>query len=1288
MNRTYFGRRFFVFWIVGFVATSLIQQIIAAEPKLKRWAIIASKELRDVGLSDLVAAQLSDVSGIELVEREQIDLVTKELELAALAHPDNAAKRLVLGRFLSADAIILIDVERFNDRPFLRVIISETRNGARLWIDYLDYSTDDLVDSADNCHRAVIEVGQRFPCGVQHVVALPDFQVREDGRESIQLEYGLSYLLAGAIRCVPGIAVVDPEEAHSIRRLTGQGNGPSDMVEALFVAEARALGLESTITKSIERDFASPLSIEGEVQVSAAQPSTNLTIRLKTGETHQVVVDRQFVSAADLTKWMAERAVREILAGIVDDDYQLPAREELLEDNLDRARAFSRVGAFGRAVGNREAVLLLDPDNDDQRISLVVDSSFWLEDIRLQHAAAISDRSRPERTDEVWHADNKKRRNIHYRSIVDHMERLVRRRALNPIEVNCLMDRVSYIMGRAIRPQEGSHRETKEMMDDCFWRIYSRIDDLDYSLRDGRLLPQVVPICRLTSPSHTYSPASQYQRWTDYAVRYVTSIAPRITHCHAQTRMLDDSDVLEHLFRLITHQSSRGRGIPYLAQLLHLDRGRSLVAMIQGRRVSIDEVSRFLDRLEATEQPLNVWYARCGRVSLNMTFERERPHESDRDEVESLIAEIRSRPEIREYAAAHRQRLEKTRESLSDKPASLAASKTFCNPLTKSIVPRRVSFEPIGEIVPRWSRFAPCGNSTDVAWSGLGVFLLRPGSQPARIFEIKGITDVTCDGKLIWIAVAGKGVYVLSPAGKLVGHALADDGFPMDERCYILSPPPHARGVTKVLGVVLHPVSIGRVIAIGRTGTQQRNWFAMLSLPADKLPLNELDTAATPQRIDVNVFHTASRVPNNPTDVFTSEDAAAIFDLDWMLECPVRGKSSRRLLIGRGGRMSSANADKPHRPLAIDLDSLSVDIGPEFHLSSGCRPRYADREGRMVAVGHFACQTRKMDAASGGWKTTTRYNFEFPYAPRILGTPFLLQKKQVLQHDGNLYVPGRLWHIIDPESLEPQRLTSDFLPLQNTYQFYARSSCFGLVAWNTGDRLYRIRISDEPEVETDLAVRYPYVPPEHREKHHRAIEAIEQLGGHVDALWGRSPAHEMPVFRRRSGIDDKAEYRWRTIAILSDEWQGGDEGLQHLCDLHEVSAVFLVGTPVTDNGMARISGLARLETLQLLETRVTDAGLKHIGQSSSLVHLRLAGSEHGAEFTDEGLHHLVGLSKLQELDLYGRHFTDAAVDSIKSFPRLRELWIVNTMLSREAREEIRTSREPPMHMGDEPWLAN
>jgi len=1285
MNCTHFAKCLPVFWIIGFVATSATQQINAAESELKRWAIVASKELRDVGLSDLLAAQLSDVSGIELVEREQIDLVTRELELAALARPDSSTKRLVLGRFFSADAIALIDVERFGDRQFLKVIVSDTRNGARLWIDYLDYSTDDLVACADKCHSAVIEIRRRFPRGLQHLLALPDFQVREDGCESIQMEYGLSYLLANAIRFVPGIAVVDPAEAISIRNLTRRGNEASNVVEALFVAETRALGLESTIAKSIERDFTVPVFVEGEVQVSAARRSTNLMIRLKTGDACQVVVDCQVISTSDLTKWVAEAAVKEVLAGLVDDDCLLPAQMGLLNSILDRARAFSRVGAFRQAVGNREAALLLDPDNDDQRISLVVDSSLWLEDIRLQHGATLSDRSRPERNDEVWHADNKRRRNIHYRSIVDHMERLVRRRALNPIEVNCLMDRMNYVMGRAIRPQEGSHRETKEMMDDCFWRIYSRIDDLDYSLRDGRLLPQIIPVCGLTSPSHNYTPASQYQSWTQYAARYITSVAPRITHCADQTRKLDDSKLLEHLFRLIAQQSSRGRGIPHLAHLLHLDRFGSLVRMIQGGRVSIAEVSRFLDRLAATKQPLSVWYARCGRVSLNMTFAREPSNQSYQGEVESLIAEIRNRPEIREYAEAHLVRLKKIRESLGAKPASLAASKTFCNPFVKSIVPRSVSFEPIGDIIPHWSRFASCGNSTDVAWSNLDVFLLRPGSQPLRILEMKGITDVTCDGKWIWVAVAGKGVYVLSKAGKLVGHALADDGLPMDERCYFLGPSPHCRGFGKLRGVVLHPVSVGRAIAIGRTGTQQRNWLAMLSLATGKLPLNELDAAATPPRVNVNVFYTASRVPGNPADVFTSRDVTAIFDLDWMLECPARRKLSRRLLIGRGGRMSSANADKPHRPLAIDLDSLSVDIGPELHLYSGCRPRYADSQGRMVAIGDFACQTHEMDATSGGRKTTLHYNFWFPHDPRIAGTPFLLQKKQLLQHEGNLYIPGRLWHFIDPKSLKPCRLTSDFLPLQNTYQFYAHSSYYGLVAWNTGDRLYRIRILDEPEVETDLAVRYPHVPPEYREKHHRAIEAIEQLGGCVDAMWGRTPVYEMSPFRRRSGISDRQENRWRTSAILPDKWQGGDEGLQYLCDLHEVSAVFIVGTPVTDQGIARISGLSHLEALQLLETRVTDVGLKHIGRLSSLTHLRLAGSEDGDELTEEGLRHLRGLPDLQALDLYGRHFTDAAVDSIKSIPRLRELWIVNTTLSHRAREEIRKSKQPPVRILDAPW---
>ena len=49
----------------------------------RRWAVICSKDVQQAGLGD-PTAELSKEKDLELVDRDQLDAVTKELELAAV----------------------------------------------------------------------------------------------------------------------------------------------------------------------------------------------------------------------------------------------------------------------------------------------------------------------------------------------------------------------------------------------------------------------------------------------------------------------------------------------------------------------------------------------------------------------------------------------------------------------------------------------------------------------------------------------------------------------------------------------------------------------------------------------------------------------------------------------------------------------------------------------------------------------------------------------------------------------------------------------------------------------------------------------------------------------------------------------------------------------------------------------------------------------------------------------------------------------------------------------------
>ena len=306
---------------------------------LKRWGIITSKTLSQTGISELLTARLSETADVELVERDQLDLVTKELELSALAGPNDAAKRLILGRVLAADAIMLIDTATFNDQQFVKVVVSDTRNGVRLWIDYLPYSGNEFARVVELCGEVVPEVQRRFRQGVQHVLAISCFRIQGDHTDVLHLDCGLSYLFASALDWAPGVAVVDLDEAQTIRELTRKGDGQTDAIEAAFVAEARALGLESSIAETIRQDFATTRLIECDVKTATDRdrPQFDVRIQLLYGSTPKRIVEHDASSIGQLTTWLASDAVRKTLTGIVTREYDLPTQDELLEASLARA---------------------------------------------------------------------------------------------------------------------------------------------------------------------------------------------------------------------------------------------------------------------------------------------------------------------------------------------------------------------------------------------------------------------------------------------------------------------------------------------------------------------------------------------------------------------------------------------------------------------------------------------------------------------------------------------------------------------------------------------------------------------------------------------------------------------------------------------------------------------------------------------------------------------------------------------------------------------------------------
>ena len=94
-------------WLIGAALlgpTACGATIAHGEGPWRRWAVISSPEVRTSGLGDLATAELGRVREIELVERDELQKIERELELSQLVAAD-AAGRLKLGKRLRADGL-------------------------------------------------------------------------------------------------------------------------------------------------------------------------------------------------------------------------------------------------------------------------------------------------------------------------------------------------------------------------------------------------------------------------------------------------------------------------------------------------------------------------------------------------------------------------------------------------------------------------------------------------------------------------------------------------------------------------------------------------------------------------------------------------------------------------------------------------------------------------------------------------------------------------------------------------------------------------------------------------------------------------------------------------------------------------------------------------------------------------------------------------------------------------------------------------------------------------------
>lgn len=191
-------------FVVCFVAALVVGNGANASDS---WAVVAAQD-SDKGIADLMMAELSEVEGLQLVERSKIATLLNELKLSSLGLVDhrNAVK---FGQFITADAIVV--VERVNPNETLRVRLIETRTGVRL--------ADELAAKGDP-NKQCAEIARRL-LPLRAKLGLGDASRRYLGVVGIRSEEPgsgldatartLSVLLEHDLRTLPGVFVLERE---------------------------------------------------------------------------------------------------------------------------------------------------------------------------------------------------------------------------------------------------------------------------------------------------------------------------------------------------------------------------------------------------------------------------------------------------------------------------------------------------------------------------------------------------------------------------------------------------------------------------------------------------------------------------------------------------------------------------------------------------------------------------------------------------------------------------------------------------------------------------------------------------------------------------------------------------------------------------------------------------------------------------------------------------------------------------------------------------------------------
>ena len=968
-----------------------------------RLAVLTCEPMQELGYGNLLIAKLSaEPSGrLELVERELLDTIGGEFQLASLLGAENAVRqRMALGELLRADTLLLLSLLQ-NETPddqtaarSIRLVMVDTRTGARLTRDGLSGSTD-LDKATDEVVRRVGETLRRYPNGVKQIVGVSHFRSRCLTHAYDCYQTSCAELLAQVLSQRPGVAVLEIEEARAISAelaLTSPDEKDADLPDGGNALENRVV----------------PVLVSGEFLAARQGAVGSQTDRFEVTVTIQRRGESEVVRAADLdqeqlVEFLSATLPAKIVVGAVSDTtgsgaLSVDTQSEWL---VAEANRFARIGMWERAFGLREAALLLRPGDTDLRFQLT--DAYHRQMMRLLPVPEQFEDLPPK---EAIRRQFRERTEL-YPFVLAHLEYIIRNRQV-PAEDFLQRPRTT-----RVEPGGTARRS--------------------YSSFDIDSIAQSIPYPTLFKDYPAYGKSVAWRRYKKIGdeeiercfqmqYEFMTSVFPLIRELPTGYSKAKLEWHLGLSFPRSMPQSRRPDGSAFSAHIRENIREKSKLAQPPPR-------SAFPPPRSPGEE---LAHEMMDQMRQQPGLRPPPPGSESSSE----------RPEPFESLARMRELMEERRKLRPPKPPSPPAvqaekwpkyERTKPLPLTVKTLDgqsRPVEDDDWVQLHERWGptdhwsktvghypivNWRACTPTLDVLWSDWAILVMRTKGLAEEILSRSDAVflDVLWDGRDFWVVTKHAGVWIVSTSGEILRTINADQGLPPYDQAE-----------------VLHPVAEGKALMAGSFGENRRGWCAMI------------DTA---KEQPVEILHEATTVYSAISTPYDSSFSQA-FRPTFIHEHRSAGEAPDYYIVGR---------DISGGPLLVDCETLEVSEMPKYiesklpkHEYSRKRGfldphvRHCDRHSRdllffseggtMVipsASDHLSERPFKFGVPTNGWRPGVTV-WPSPLDPSDTAKPLTRKRGRhdyschvILPVGRWLYLPGvTTWYRLDRETFREERV--------------------------------------------------------------------------------------------------------------------------------------------------------------------------------------------------------------------------------------------------------------------------